>query len=64
MKCLQLTFLKNFCLSCELVHDDGDGVVVIMCVNGRCDGCDHDRSTGESKDHREGRALCVGRGDC
>jgi hypothetical protein len=53
------TFLKNFYLFCELEHDDGDGVVVIMCVNVRCDARGCDRLMDGSKDRRVDRAQYV-----
>lgn len=61
--CIQLTFQNNFYLSCELEHDDGDGVVVIMYASGPCDGCDRVHSRGESKVRKVGRAQSVDTGD-
>lgn len=54
----------NFYPSCEPVHDDGDGVVVIMYVNDLCGDCGCVHSMGGSKVHKVDRALSEGTTDC
>lgn len=64
LKCSEFTFQKNFYLSYELEHDDGDDVVVIMYANDLSGGCGCVRSMDESKVRRVDRALCVDITDC
>jgi len=52
------------CPFCAPARDDGDGAVAIMCVNGRCDGCDRDCLTDESRARKVDKELRADRGDC